>query len=224
MKKILVVAAHPDDEILGCGGTIARYAQEGAEIHSLILGEEVTSRTTVSKKSSHLALENLKKQALTANKIIGVKKVYFSSLADNRFDTVPLLEIIKEIEKVKNDFKPEIIFTHYRSDLNIDHQITYQAVLTATRPLPEEFVKTILAFEVASSTEWNYPLSFSPNVFYDITKTIDLKIKALAAYHSEMREFPHPRSLPGIKLQAQNRGLQSGVTDAEAFMLVRNIV
>lgn len=224
MKKILVVAAHPDDEILGCGGTIARYAQQGAEIRSLILGEGVTSRTTVSKKNSHLALENLKKQALTANKILGVKKVYFSSLADNRFDTVPLLEIIKEIEKVKNDFKPEIIFTHYRSDLNIDHQITYQAVLTATRPLPKEFVKMILAFEVASSTEWNYPLSFSPNVFYDITETIDLKIKALAAYHSEMREFPHPRSLSGIKLQAQNRGLQSGVTDAEAFMLVRNIV
>ncbi|MCP5105052.1 MAG: PIG-L family deacetylase, partial [bacterium] len=124
-------------------------------------------------------------------------------------------------EKVKTQVKPEILFTHHEKDLNIDHQVTYHAVLTASRPLKGEPVKEIYSFEVLSSTEWNYPLSFSPDCFFDITGTIDSKVAAMAAYRSELREYPHPRSLKGIKLNAENWGMKVGVPCAEAFQTVR---
>jgi LmbE family N-acetylglucosaminyl deacetylase len=222
IKKILVVAAHPDDEILGCGGTVARKVKNGCEAYTLILGQGIASRyKKANAQKIRDQIEELKKSVYAANEIIGVKEVFTHDFPDNKFDTVSLLEIVKVIENIKNKIKPDIIFTHYEKDLNIDHQITYKAVLTATRPLPDEVVKEIYSFEVLSSTEWNYPTTFAPDVFFDISDTIDIKIKAMSEYKSELKEFPHPRSLRAIELNAEVWGMRVGLKYAEAFKCVR---
>jgi LmbE family N-acetylglucosaminyl deacetylase len=224
MKKILIVAAHPDDEVLGCGGTVARLVRDGYEAYTLILGEGVTSRDEkrdAAKRTSEL--KELKKQVELANKVLGVKEVFTFDLPDNRFDTVPLLDIVKIIESVKRKISPQIIFTHYENDLNVDHRLTYRALLTATRPLPDESVKEIYCFEIVSSTEWNYPLSFSPDVYFDISAHIEKKKKAMAKYKTELNDFPHPRSLDGITCIAGYWGMRTGLKYAEAFKLARMI-
>lgn len=223
-KKILVISAHPDDEILGCGGTIARLVRKGYNAYTLILGEGVTSRDVqrnIEKRKEEL--RDLKKQAKDANKILGVKEVFFCNFPDNRFDTIPLLDIAKKVEEIKNKVKPDIVFTHYKNDLNIDHQIVYKAVITATRPLPEETVSEIYSFEVLSSTEYNYPLSFSPDVFFDIKNTFELKLDAMKKYSIELKTFPHPRSIDVIKLTARTKGAMVNLEYAEAFKLVRMV-
>jgi len=223
-KKILIVASHPDDEVLGCFGTVSRLIKEGYEAYALILGEGKTSRDDtriVENKSEEIAVLNSETQK--ANDSIGIKKVFVESFPDNRFDSVDLLDIIKIISKVKEEVKPDIIFTHYEHDLNIDHQITYKAVITATRPMEDECVKEIYSFEILSSTEWNYPISFSPDTYYDINDTLDLKIKAMKEYTSELCEYPHPRSLEGIDLNAKYQGMRVGKKAAEAFKSIRII-
>ena len=223
-KRILIVASHPDDEILGCGGTVAKMFKQGHEVFTLILGEGVASRYEEDEKQkAKRQIEELKKQIYAANEIIGVKEVFNYDFPDNKFDTFPLLDLVKTIEKVKEKVKPNILFTHYAKDLNIDHQITYKAVITAARPLPNEVVKEIYSFEVLSSTGWNYPTTFSPSVFFDVTETIDIKRKALECYKSEMKDFPHPRSLKGMDLTAQVWGMKVGSDYAEAFECVRSI-
>ena len=223
-KKILIIAAHPDDEILGCGGTAARLVKQGNEAYSLILGEGITSRDdSRQREKREKEIAQLKKQVHQANEVIGIDEVFTHDFPDNRFDSIALLDIVKAIETIKNKIKPDIVFTHYEKDLNIDHQITYRAVLTAMRPTAEETVKEIYSFEVLSSTEWNFPLSFSPDVFYDITETIDMKVTAMEKYQSELREYPHPRSLKGIRLNAEQWGMKTGLKYAEAFKLVRLI-
>jgi LmbE family N-acetylglucosaminyl deacetylase len=221
-KKILIIAAHPDDEILGCGGTAARLIKEGHEVYTAILGEGITSRDdSRQREKREEEIARLKKQVHEANNVIGVKEVFLYDFPDNRFDSVPLLDIVKVIETLKSKLKPDIIFTHFEADLNIDHRVTYRAVMTATRPVPGETVKEIYSFEVLSSTEWNYPLSFSPDCFYDISETMDVKVKALEKYPSEMRDYPHPRSVKGVELNAANWGMKVGLTYVEAFKIVR---
>ncbi|TLP38534.1 PIG-L deacetylase family protein [Arcobacter arenosus] len=223
-KKILIVAAHPDDEVLGCFGTVSKLIKEGYEAYTLILGEGKTSRDEkrlVENKKDEIKILNNEIQK--ANDVIGIKKVFVETFPDNRFDSVDLLDIIKVISKVKEVVKPDIIFTHYEHDLNIDHQITYKAVITATRPMENECVKEIYSFEILSSTEWNYPLSFSPDTYYDISDTIDLKIEAMKEYTSELCEYPHPRSLEGIELNAKYQGMRIGKRYVEAFKSVRVI-
>lgn len=223
-KKILVVAAHPDDEILGCAGTVARLVSQGAEVTTVILGEGKTSRDRVRNRDEHSDdIKELRDEIIQANQLVGVNDVIVRDLPDNRFDQLDLLDVVKEVEDIKRDIQPNIIFTHYEHDTNIDHQVTYRAVLTATRPMVNETVKEIYSFEVMSSTEWRYPLTFSPNYFVDISDTIDDKIKAMDAYQSELCEYPHPRSLEGIKLTAQTWGMKVGVKYAEAFQLIRSI-
>lgn len=224
MKKILVVAAHPDDEVLGSGATVSKLVKEGIEAYTLILGEGITSRDEKRDiKKRFGEIKELKEQIQKANEIIGIKKVFIEKFPDNRFDTVSFLDIVKTIEKVKNKIKPDVIFTHYENDLNIDHQITYKAVLIATRPVVDETVKEIYSFEILSSTEWNYPLTFSPNVYFDISETIKIKQKAMSEYKSELRDYPHPRSLEGIKNNAKLWGVKVGLDYAEAFKCVRII-
>ncbi|EAJ0349107.1 PIG-L family deacetylase [Campylobacter lari] len=218
-NKILIIAAHPDDEVLGCFGTIAKYIQQGYEAYTLILGEGKTSREINSENEQEILEDELFK----ANNLLGIKKVFRKFFPDNAFDKIPLLEIVKSIEEVKNEIKPNIIFTHYEKDLNIDHQITYKATITATRSLQEESVKEIYSFEILSSTEWNYPLSFQPDVFFDISETLDLKLKAMSFYQSELRNYPHPRSLEGIKINAQYQGMRVGLQYAEVFKSVKVI-
>ena len=221
-KKILIVVAHPDDEVLGCFGTVARLIKEGYEAYTLILGEGKTSRDEqriVENKKDEIEVLNIEIQK--ANNIIGIKKVFIESFPDNRFDSINLLDIVKVVLKVKEEVQPDIIFTHFENDLNIDHQITYKAVITATRPMQDECVKEIYSFEILSSTEWNYPISFSPDTYFDISETIDLKIKAMKEYISELCQYPHPRSLEGIELNAKYQGMGVGKQYVEAFKTVR---
>lgn len=220
----MVIAAHPDDEILGCAGTIAKSVKEGFEAFSLILGEGVTSRDKKRNRSLRDAeIQKLQKSSREANKSIGIKKVFMKDFPDNRFDTIALLDIVKSIEDMKNEIKPQIIYTHSWGDLNIDHRITYEAVLTAFRPSIGESVKEMYSFEVPSSTDWYYPNIFNPDTFVDITDTFDKKIRALGYYKEELRKFPHPRSLEGVKIAARNWGMRSGLQYAEAFKSIRII-
>lgn len=221
-KKILIVAAHPDDEILGCAATVAQLIKKGYDAYTLILSNGKASRGAV----EQCELDNLKKELDEANNLIGIKKVYQLDFPDNAFDSVSLLEIVKQIEKIKNEVKPEIIFTHHFGDMNIDHQITHRAVLTATRPMAGECVKTVYAMEIPSSTEWNSFIketAFVPNIFFEVEETIDLKIKAMAKYKSELRDYPHPRSLKHIKELAKINGTKVGLNYAENFLLLRDI-
>ncbi len=220
--NILIIVAHPDDEVLGCFGTVEKLIKQGYEAYTLILGEGKTSRDeyrNLSNKQDEIS--ELQNEIIKANNIIRVKKVFIETFPDNRFDGVELLDIVKVISKVINDVKPEIIFTHFENDLNIDHQITYKAVITATRPMDNCFVKEIYSFEILSSTEWNYPLSFSPDTFFEIE--INNKQKAMLEYKSELRDFPHPRSIEGIELNAKYNGMRVGKKYVEAFKSVRII-
>ena len=223
-KKILVVAAHPDDEVLGCGASIARFVKEGHSVTTLILGEGVTARYG----GDNPGLQNRKKKELknqlsAANRLLGVRKVYHLDLPDIKLDTVPLLEIVQRIEAIKRQVMPNTVFTHHWGDLNIDHRTTYNAVMTACRPLPGELVKEIYAFEVPSSSEWAYPRTFDPTVYIDVEQSIAQKIKAMRCYRSEMRLPPHPRSVKSLLAIAQRWGSVCGCAYAEAFQLVRLI-
>lgn len=226
MKKILIVAAHPDDEILGCGGVMARMAAQGSEVKVLILGEGITSRQDVRCQArAHDELDHLKKCALNANKMLGVGDVVFQNMPDNRFDEIALLDVVKIIEKVKDDFNPDTVFMHYYEDLNVDHRIAAEAVMIATRPMPGESVREVYSFEVLSSTEWRYPTSFSPDTFFDISGFMECKEKALMCYATEMRDFPHPRSIESVRLNNQMHAIKSGCRHyAEAFKLIRRVV
>ena len=225
-KKLLVTAAHPDDEILGCGGTIARLIEEGNKVFVVILGEGETSRYSHPDNTPRELINHLRQAAMEIKKDLGIQEVFFLELPDNRFDTLPILEIIKKIEKIVNMIQPGVVFTHHAGDLNIDHAITNRAVITATRPTPENRVESVLCFEIASSTEWALKQTgsvFQPNIFIDISKTFRTKIKALDHYRTEMREFPHPRSLKAIEACALRLGSMAGVPLAEGFELVRSV-
>lgn len=220
-KKILVVAAHPDDEILGAGGTLINHARAGDEVSALILGEGMLAREGAERRE----LDGLRQDSLEAGKIIGFKNTYFSDFQDNSFDSAPLLKIVKVVEKHINEIKPDIIYTHHEYDLNIDHRLACAAVLTASRPCNENCPAEIYTFETLSSTEWQSKNSkqFQPNVYINIQDSIEQKLDALKQYKTEMRPYPHSRSEQGVKILAQYRGLESGLFFAEAFCLIRKI-
>jgi len=228
MKQILVIAAHPDDEVLGCGGTIVKHIDNGDKVHILILAEGVTSRDMERDRKSNIKdLSQLKKSAHKAHKILGSNSIKLMDFPDNRMDSVDLLDVIKVIEKEINRINPEIIYTHHNNDLNIDHCITHQAVFTACRPEPKTIVKKIYCFEVPSSTEWQDPMTvtpFIPNTFVDISNTLDKKLSALKTYESEMKIWPHSRSIKAVEHLAHWRGASSGFEAAEAFTLSRNLI
>lgn len=224
--KIMVIAAHPDDEILGCGGTCAQYADSGHDVQFVILGEGVTSRYTQREQAENRELSRLALDCREAALIIGAKAPVLHNLPDNRFDSLPLLDVVKIVENEIASFRPDIIFTHDNGDLNVDHRITFQAVLTAARPVSSSSVKELYTFEIPSSTEWAFQSingAFNPNAFFDITAGLQKKLDALSAYSSEMREFPHPRSLENIRAKAAVWGSVIGCEAAEAFKLVYSI-
>lgn len=225
-KPILVVAAHPDDEVLGCGGTIARSARAGHDVHIMILGEGISSRYTRRSQANRRALRKLQQDARAVGKLLGAVSMAFEGLPDNRFDELPLLDIVKRVERRIREVKPEMIFTHHPGDLNVDHRTTFQAVLTATRPIKGCPVRELYTFEVPSSTEWafqQFQPAFKPNVFVDITATVGTKVKGMQGYESESREFPHPRSPEALKAMTRRWGSVAGLACAEAFELVRSV-
>jgi LmbE family N-acetylglucosaminyl deacetylase len=224
--KVLVIAAHPDDEVLGCGATTARLVQEHHEVHLAILGDGITSRHARKSDADASQLAGLQRQAQAAAAKLGAKSLVLHKLPDNRLDTVPLLEVVKVVEELVDGMKPEVIYTHHPGDLNVDHGVIHRAVLTATRPMAGQPVREIYAFEVPSSTEWAFGSlqpTFRPNVFVDVESTLETKIAAMACYETEVREFPHPRSPEALRATARRWGSVVGCHAAEAFELVRSV-
>ena len=222
MKNILVIAAHPDDELLGLGATLNKHILNGNQVSTFILGEGLTSRKSSRNSTSKSSLNKLQKDALRANKTLGIENVIFGNLPDNRLDSMDRLEIIKRVESTIETLKPSIIYTHHEGDRNIDHRIIYDAVLTACRPLNYNPVKELITFETPSSTEWGFmnSKSFNPNLFVDVTDQLNVKLKAFEEYSSEIRDFPHPRSLRALKAMAEKWGSAIGTEYAEAFRII----
>ena len=225
----MIVVAHPDDELLGLGASMHKLIHEQqCKIHVVILGEGITSRadtrnTNLWERELITHRENIK----NAQAAIGYQSLNIYDFPDNRFDTVALLDIIKVIEKEKANLKPNVIFTHHGGDLNIDHQRTFEAVITASRPLNTEIVKSIITFETPSGTEWRAssdPRHFIPNMFVNISEeNLQAKINAMECYEFERRQFPHPRSPEALRIFSQRWGITVGCELAEAFCVVRHI-
>lgn len=227
-RRILIVAAHPDDEVLGCGGVAARHAKRGDTVDVLIVAEGATARGSQRDTSAHAdELAALKEAARGAAKILGTRPPRFGGLPDNRLDEVPLLDVVKLIESAGAEVRPETVYTHHAGDLNVDHQVIARAVVTAFRPLPGASVRSVYAFETVSSTEWAFQAvepAFCPSRFEDISDVMGLKRAALECYAREMRPFPHPRSIEAIEALARFRGASVGVAAAEAFCVIREVV
>jgi LmbE family N-acetylglucosaminyl deacetylase len=227
-RSVAIVAAHPDDEVLGCGGTAAFHCLAGDVVSVLILAEGVTSRGQQRARSSrNNELDALAQAAYSANAALGVSRVTLHDFPDNRMDSVDLLDIVKVVEAFLEACSPSTVYTHSSNDLNVDHRATHEAVLTACRPLPSCPVKSLLFFEVPSSTEWRSGgdgRCFSPSWYVDISATLQRKLDALNAYGMEMRPFPHPRSLQAVEALARWRGSSIGVSAAEAFVVGRHVL
>lgn len=217
-KTVLIIAAHSDDEAIGCSGTMAKHIASDDDVHVLFMTDGVSARSDQLAKS-----DDRENSALKAMKILNVSSMQNLDFPDNRMDTIALLDVTQAIEARINELRPEIIYTHHIGDLNIDHQITHKAVMTACRPQPHFSVKEIYAFEVLSSTEWQSPglMPFIPNVFIDITAQIKIKKEILEVYSQEMREPPHTRSIENIIRLNVMRGNSAGCEYAEAFVLLR---
>lgn len=228
MSKILFIGAHPDDVELGCGGTISKFSDLGYDIAVLIIAEGTSGRfdekdKDTKKVASHIQIR--KQNCISSLKILGVNNIKFCDLPCGNLNTVPLLRINKLIESEINLFKPEIIFTHSSVDTNKDHRIIFESTKIATRPSAFSFVKKVFLYEVLSSTECNFLESFNPNHFSILSKEhIRRKNKALACYKSEIKEFPHPRSLKGVEVLAKFRGMQINKEYAESFKILRSII
>ncbi len=224
-KKVLVFAAHPDDEILGCGGTLAAHSIKKNKVQIVFFTDGESAR--FAKKKNQKKIDNRKESAIKVSKLLKAKRPIFNNFPDNQLDTIPFLKVVKFVEKNIKKFKPDIIYTHFPHDLNIDHRIVSKAVITACRPQKKNKVRNLLFFEIPSSTEWKIDFKkgtlFSPNWFENITYTYKIKIKALKIYKQELRKWPHPRSIKGVQSLAKWRGATAGYHFAEAFVLGRKI-
>jgi len=216
--KILVMAPHPDDEVLGCGGTIAKHNNEGDEISLCIVTKAYTPDW------SEEFIKNRTYEIKKSKGILGINKTYFLDLPTAKLDTIPQKEINEKISAVVNEAKPDIVYLPHKGDLNKDHRLVFESSLVALRPVIHR-IKKVCSYETLSETEWGQNSEqFIPNVYENISKTFENKIKALKAYKSELRQYPHPRSLKIVKALARKRGSEIGVEYAEAFMLIREII
>ena len=215
-NRVLVIAAHPDDEVLGCGGTIALHVKQGDEVWSVIVceGESLRAINQTDGEIHHSEI---------AAQVLGVHNLQMLGLLDQKLDQYTLTDIITPIENIVKRFKPNIIYTQYGGDINRDHEILFKAVLVATRPT-ETYIEEIYAFDTASSTEWAYPRTFIPDTWIDITSTLEQKIEAMNAYKTELRDYPHPRSLLALRNKASAWGNQSCLEAAEVFMTIRRVI
>ncbi len=226
MKRILVVAAHPDDEVLGMGGTIAKYASQGDEVAVLIVTDGSTSQYRDNSKLQEIISEK-KAETSKCAAILGIKHVFYGDLPDMKLDITPHIEINRVIEKTINDFQPSIVFTHFIGDVNIDHRKVYESTLVACRPVSGQCVKRLFLYSVPSSTEWNVQMAsnvFLPNWYEDISgEYAEKKYKAMECYKTELREYPHPRSIQYLKTADIAEGNKVGLLEAESFVLLRSI-
>lgn len=221
---VLCVAAHPDDEVLGVGGTLARHAADGDDVHICILSDGVTSRYEDTDTASD-EIEQRREHAEQAADILGAT-VSMHDFPDNSFDTAPLLDIVQTIEAEIEEYDPDIVYTHHYGDLNIDHELACRATVTATRPLADSTVERVLAFETLSASEWAVPRpnnTFQPTSFVNISQQLEIKTDALSVYECELREPPHPRTVETVRKNAEVWGSKSGVPAAEPFEILREI-
>jgi LmbE family N-acetylglucosaminyl deacetylase len=214
-RDILVIAAHPDDELLGCGGTIALHTRAGDSVTSVIVCEGESLRYAHQEVGQRAHIRQ-------AAQKLGVQNVRLLEFPDQRLDTLTLTDIITPLEKVVRELQPQVVYCQYGGDINRDHQLLFKALLVATRPT-EPWIEAIYAFDTASSTEWAYPRTFIPDTWVDISTTLELKLEAMACYKSEVREYPHPRSLEALRYRAKAWGNQSCIDAAEVFMTVRRV-
>ena len=226
--NVLVVGAHPDDELLGLGGTIIRHIAMGDKVSVLLLTDGHTSRFRDPTRAGEHSPEVVARveSSEKAAQLLGFD-LYFAPFFDQRLDIVPHIELVHAIEKVASEIKPNIVYCHHKGDVNTDHQVTFSACMTSFRSVGQDYPTKLLCYETFSSTEWGVPSGeayFMPNVIVDISQFLDKKIEALKLYEQEMRAFPHPRSYEGIKIAAQRWGSVIGVHAAEAFMLIREVV
>ena len=224
-KRVLICVAHPDDETIGCGGSIAHHAKDKDKVYCIYMTDGVGARYSKTKDN---LISDRKKNSLLASKILGFKWLFdcCGNFPDNEMDKVKLLDVIKIIEKAKKKINPHIIYTHNPNDLNVDHRVVAEATLTAFRPQAKELWEKILAFEIPSSTDFAYfkkSKNFQPNHFLDIKKYWKKKKEALQAYKTEIKKFPNSRSLKGIEILSKFRGMQNGLEQAEAFLVLKEI-
>jgi len=227
-KKILIIAAHPDDEVLGCGGIIARADDEGDLVRVMIMATGKTSRYEEHTKAHLKEIEGLYKETIKALKILGVKEknVVFGGFPDQKLDMVGNLQLVQYLKKEIQTFKPDLVFSHHSGDYNLDHKMVFEATRFACRPCPgEHFPSELYSFEVLSSTEWSFAEDslFCPNSYFEISKQIERKLAAIKTYQSELRPYPHPRSERGVEILARKRGCEAGFEFAEAFHLLRKL-
>lgn len=218
MTRVLVVAAHPDDEILGAGATLAQHVQNGDEVHAVVVSEGASARYAEGAEAELVGA------ARRSAETLGLASITFLGLPDQRLDGVPLLEVTQSLEPIVQGIEPSTVYTHTPVDVNTDHGVVARACWTACRPYSAPWVKTMLAFETPSSTEWAWPLpghDFSPQWFVDVSETLDLKLRAMACYESELRDYPHPRSLRALEERARYWGSRLGVAAAEPFVVLR---
>jgi len=215
-KKVLVIAAHPDDEVLGCGGTIALHSKNGDDVFTIIMCEGESLRYGSGNLGQDKAIE-------CAGKILGVKKNYWLGFPDQRLDKFSLIELINPIEKIIKEVNPQIVYCQYGGDVNRDHEILFKAILVSTRPLNYS-INGIYAFDTASSTEWGYPYTFNPDTWVDISSSLEQKIEAFKCYDSEVRKYPHPRSIEAIKNRAYAWGNRVCLKAAEVYMTIRRVI
>lgn len=220
--KILILVAHPDDETIGCGGTIHKHFKNKDKIFAVSFTDGVGSRNKANQKKIRR-----KKQSIKVSKILGFNWINQYSLPDNSLDQIPILKIVKKIEKIKKEINPDIVYTHSKYDLNIDHRIIFQSTLTAFRPQPKDNSVEIRCMEVSSATDYGDQMnfkSFKPNLFIDIKKFWKKKQDSLAVYKEELRKYPHSRSIKAIKNLSMYRGSQVGMEMVESFEVIRKIL
>jgi len=221
--KILIIAPHPDDEVLGCGGTIKKHSNQGDDVYLCIVTKAYTPDWTQE------FIDNRKKNIDCSNKILGIKETFFLDLPTVKLDTIPQKELNDSISKCVENIKPEILYIPFGGDLNKDHRLVFESSIVATRPKPKNSIKKVLSYEVLSETEWGSLRAqemkdiFIPNIYIDISNTLEFKLEAMSCYKSELKDYPHPRSLEAINVLAKKRGSESGLTVAEAFVLIREI-
>ncbi len=218
--RVVVLGAHPDDEILGAGGTLARHVTDGDEVHAVVVADGASSRAPDEMKLT------LQKDATRAAETIGFASVRLQSLPDQRLDTVPFIDLTQIIESILNDIQPHVVYTHFPEDVNADHGLVARATWTACRPYARPQLRRFAVFETPSSTEWAWPVNDSglqPNCFVDITETLDRKIAAMECYQSELREYPHPRSSRALRERAAFWGSRVGRLAVEPFRILRDL-
>lgn len=219
--SVLVIAAHPDDEILGAGATLARHVRDGEDVHAVVMAEGATSRYEDG------MVPQLQKAAMRAAEQIGFASIRFENLPDQRLDAMPLIDITQRVEQLVTELQPEIVYTHYPEDVNLDHGVVARAAWTACRPYRLPGLRRFAVFETPSSTEWGWPLGgngFRPNSFVDVSGVLEIKLAAMECYESELRDYPHPRSVRSLTERAATWGSTIGARFAEPFMVLREVL